>query len=101
MSFALEPGLRTKPDPGFAVADARRQLNAAKKRARYWRGTPFFTPRQSLLRRGVRTPAQGKFQRAVEDVRAWSVHLALLTGKPSPPFNPYAKILEDGQQLLL
>ena len=70
---------------GITVASAKQRYANARRRARYWSGTPSYNP--LAYRTGQRDL---QYELAMCDCLAWECRLRELTGKPMPHYDPRA-----------
>lgn len=71
----------------MTLAEANRRYANARRRARYWSGTPNFNP--ALRSNECRTSELDlKYELAMCDCKNWEACIEGLTGKPMPHYDP-------------
>lgn len=75
--------------PAVPLAECRRRYANAKKRARFWSGTPSFGCNRSL---NTKSSIQDeKYELAMCDCDSWEKEIELHTGKRPPHYDPRRK----------
>lgn len=83
----------------MTLAEAKRRYKNARRRARYWSGTPSFVP--SARSNETRTSELClKYELAMCDCKSWESTIENLTGKPVPRYDPRSAFAAKFSQLM-